>query len=71
MIKKEKLQAVLDMIDAEHEVRNIQQLASNSQNDNTKLAASTKLLEILGISSKDKKTTASTDGTNVQLVIEE
>ena len=70
MIKKATLEEVVDLIDASHEVENIKAIAGNSQNDGTRLAASTKLLEIAGIISKDtKKLTAS--GSNIQLVIEE
>lgn len=70
MIEKKSLDEVVALIDAAHEVENIKQLAHNSDNDNTKLAASTKLLEIAGVITKDpKKVTAS--GSNIQLVIEE
>ena len=54
MVKKSTLQEVLDLIDASHEVRNIQQIAHNSDNDNTRLNASTKLLEIAGVIKADK-----------------
>ena len=70
MIKKETLEQVIGMIDASREIGNIQQIAMNSDNDNTKLAASTKLLEIVGVISNDKKK-ISASGSNVQLVIEE
>ena len=70
MINKKTVEEIVDLIDSAHEVENIKQLAHNSDNDNTKLAASTKLLEIAGVITKDpKKVTAS--GTNIQLVIEE
>ena len=70
MIEKKSLQEVIELIDAAHEVENIKQLAHTSDNDNTKLAASTKLLEIAGVISKDTKK-VSASGTNIQLVIEE
>lgn len=70
MIKKATLEEVIDLIDASHELENIKAIANNSQNDGTRLAASTKLLEIAGVITKDtKKVTAS--GSNIQLVIEE
>ena len=70
MIKKATLEEVIDLIDTSHELKNIQQLASNSKNDGVRLASSTKLLEIAGVITKDtKKVTAS--GSNIQLVIEE
>ena len=70
MIKKETLDQVVDLIDAAHEIENIKQLSATSQNDGVRLASSTKLLEIIGVITKDsKKVTAS--GSNIQLVIEE
>lgn len=70
MIEKKSLDEVIGLIDAAHEVESIKQLAGNSQNDNTKLAASVKLLEIAGVISKETKK-VSASGTNIQLVIEE
>jgi len=70
MIKKATVEEVVALIDAAHEVENIKQLASNSQNDGVRLASSTKLLEIVGVITKDPKKT-SVSGSNIQLVIEE
>lgn len=69
MIKTATQEEVLALIDDAHEVKNLQQLASNASSDNVKFAASTKLLEFKGYGNKDKKITAS--GSNIQLVIEE
>lgn len=69
MIKTATQEEVLALIDDAHEVKNLQQLASNASSENVKFASSTKLLEIKGYLAKDKKTTVS--GSNIQLVIEE
>ena len=70
MINKKTVEEVVQLIDAAHEVENIKQISATSENDGTRLAASTKLLEIAGVITKDpKKVTAS--GSNIQLVIEE
>ena len=70
MINKKTVEEIVDLIDSAHEVENIKQISATSQNDATRLAASSKLLEITGVITKDsKKVTAS--GSNIQLVIEE
>ena len=69
MIKKATLEEVRQEIDSLHHVTQLKQLASNSENDNTKLAAISKLLEIDGILKGDgSKVTAK--GSNIELVVE-
>ena len=72
MIKKANVQEVIDKIDAEHYVSNLEQLASNAQSEQVKLGATIKILEIVEIiKPANKKASATSDGTNLQLVIEE
>lgn len=52
-MNKKKLEEVLDLIDASHEIENIKQIAHNSKHDNIRLSASTKLLEIVKVIKND------------------